>query len=116
MNRHLREDWNSESGRALYLLRARRALLLDLLATGSATADDVWDAVPIPDGLDAGCVGAVPGPLVRSDIIQSAGLVESVRPGRHGALIHLWRLADWEAAERWLRDHPERPNDESAAF
>ena len=105
-----------EAQRDLCVLRGRRALLLDLLATGSATADDVWDAVAIPKGVDRRCLGSVPRLLARLGIIRSAGRVRSVRPDCHGSPIHLWQLADRGAAERWLRDHPDRPENGPATI
>ncbi len=84
--------------------RARGLFLLDLLANGTATADDVFDAVDRPPGVDPRCLGAVPGPLVRAGLIRAAGRVSSVRPGRHRALVRLWTLTDRAAALRFLID------------
>ena len=96
-----------EARQDLYILRARRMLLLDLLANGTATADDVSDVVPLPEGVDARCLSAVPGILSRLGIIRSVERVQSVRPERHGASVNLWGLADREKALRWLAEHPD---------
>ena len=98
---------NHKARRSLCLLQARRALLLDVLANGSVTADDVWDAIAVPEGIDRRCLGSVPGPLVRRGIIRSVGRVPAIRPECHGSLINLWHLANREAAEWWLNEHPD---------
>jgi len=109
-----------EARRDLYILRGRRALLLDLLANGTATADDVSDVVPLPKGVDPRCLSAVPGALAGLDIIRSLGPVPSVRPERRGARVALWVLVDREKALRWLRDNRDLPdpgdNGGTAAF
>ena len=99
-----------EARRDLYILRGRRALLLDLLANGTATADDVWDVTPLPEGVNPRCLSAVPGVLARLGIILGLERVRSVRPERHGARVALWVLVDREKALRWLAEHPDRPD------
>ncbi len=82
--------------------RARRALLLHLLAHGTATADDVRDLVELPDGISPACLGAVPRALARAGIIGRAGYAASKRPERHAAPTAVWELVDRAAAEEWL--------------
>jgi len=107
--------------RAVFILRARRMLLLDLLANGTATADDVWAVMtPFPAGIAPRCLIAVPGALARQGIIRSVDRVQSVRPERRGARVALWVLVDREKALRWLRDNRDLPdpgdNGGTAAF
>jgi hypothetical protein len=87
--------------------RGRRVLLRRLLESPNATADDVREALELPEGLDARCLGAVPIGLARLGIIRSAGYVRSGRPERHASPIQLWTLADRAAAVAWLAAHPE---------
>jgi len=88
------------------ILQARRALLLRLLAGGTATADDVRAEVDLPAGVDPRVFGEVPRTLARLGIIEAAGFVQSVRPARHASWIRSWRLADRAGAVAWLRAHP----------
>ncbi len=96
-----------EAGNGLLLLRARRAMLHVLLEQGTATADDVRNAVELPAGVNPKVFGTVPGVLVRAGIIRKAGSANSERPLRHAAPITVWELGDAGAAERWLMDHPD---------
>lgn len=92
------------------LQRARRALLLAMLASadGTATNDAIHAAIKdLPD--DARFLGAVPKPLQALRIIAGRGYVKSKRPEAHSRPLILWGLVSSEAAERWLRDHPEPP-------
>lgn len=90
--------------------RAQRALLTTLLETGSATADDVRDQVEVPEGVNPKCFGAAPGPLARAGIIRHTGFAKTCRPEGHARPVTVWALADRAAAERWLRNHPDRPD------
>ncbi len=96
--------------RDFYVLRGRRALLVALLGTGEATADDVRDGLDLPAGIDPVCLGAVPLALVRAGIIRRAGYAPTCRPMAHARPVSVWTLADREAAERWLRNHPDLPD------
>jgi len=99
-----------EARRELFILRGRRALLTALLRTGRATADDVRDTVELPDSVGPKLFGPVPGPLARVGIIELGGSVKSRRPDAHGRPVSVWRLRDRQAAQRWLSDHPDRPD------
>jgi hypothetical protein len=90
--------------------RAQRALLTVLLKTGTATADDVRELVELPAGIGPKCFGAVPSPLARAGIIQADGYTKTCRPEGHARPVTVWALADREAAERWLRNHPDLPD------
>ena len=70
----------SARGAKAIVERGRRVLLLRLLGSPTATADDVRQALDLPEGLDARCSGAVPIGLARAGIIRSAGYVRSA-PG-----------------------------------
>jgi len=96
--------------REIYVLRGRRALLHALLGLGNATADDVRAMVELPGDVDPKCLGAVPGALARKGIIRAVGYRRSARPEGHARPVTVWRLADRAAAERWLREHPDRPD------
>lgn len=99
-----------QARREVYVLRGRGALLRRLLHTGEATADDVRDAVELPDGVNPVCLGVVPGPLARAGIIERVGFAESRRADAHARPVSVWRLADRNAALAWLATHPDRPD------
>ena len=96
--------------RAVYVRRGRRALLEQLLLSGTASADDVRALVRLPDGIDPRCLGPVPGPLRRARIIRRADYMPSHRPERHASIIAVWQLADRAAACDWLGAHPDLPD------
>jgi hypothetical protein len=99
-----------ETRRAAYLLLGRRALLGRLLdRAGTATADDVRDAVELPPGIDPKLFGRVPGPLAKLGIIKCAGFVKTTRPTAHAKLVSAWQLLDRRAALEWLVEHPAPP-------
>jgi hypothetical protein len=62
-----------EDPREIYVRCGRRALLLRLLATGTATVDDVRAVVELPPGINPMPVGAVPGPLAHAGVIEAIG-------------------------------------------
>ncbi|MCB9852654.1 MAG: hypothetical protein H6819_06135 [Phycisphaerales bacterium] len=97
------------------LSRGRRALLEILLRSDVATADDVRDAITLPPGIDARCLGSIPGPLAKAGIIECSGYVKSSRPARHASILTVWRLVDGSAARRWLAMNPAPPDDDDAA-
>lgn len=99
-----------EDQRDGHVLRGRRALLKALLQDGTATCDVVYDAVRLPSDIDPRCLGGVPGPLCRAGIIRKHAkrYVPSSRPQRNASPVSLWELADREAAERWLIEHPDK--------
>jgi hypothetical protein len=102
-----------ETRRDALIRRARRALLGQLLAAGTATADDVAEQVePPPDGIDPRFLGTVPGPLARAGIIRAASYTKSARPSRHASLLTVWELADRAAALAWLVRNPNLPDPE----
>jgi len=96
--------------REVFVLRGRRALLWRLLDTGEATADDVRDAVELPDEINPVCLGVVPGTLAKAGIIERAGFVTTARAEAHARPVSVWRLRDRAAALAWLATHPDRPN------
>jgi hypothetical protein len=100
--------------RAVYVRRGRRALLLQLLAGRTATADDVRAAIQLPPGLDPRCLGAVPIALAEAGIIERVDYTPSMRSERHASIIAVWGLADRAAALAWLTDHPDVPDPDTA--
>jgi hypothetical protein len=96
--------------RAIYVRRAQRALLCRLLDMGTATADDVRQAVELPPDIDPRCLGSVPGPLVRAGIIRRVSWTPSCRAVRHACHTSVWALVDADAARQWLTDYPELPD------
>ena len=92
--------------------RGRRALLLALLARGTATADDVRSAVELPPDVGPRCLGAVPGELARAGLIRRAGYSPSNRPLAHARPVGVWQLLDIDGARRWLATHPDLPEPE----
>ena len=87
--------------RALYVLRGRRALLSVLLRDGTATADNVRDAVELPPQINPVCLGVVPGALARVGIIESDGFKKSRRREAYAHPLQVWRLVDRAAPRRW---------------
>lgn len=86
-------------GRRARLDLARRDLLALLLSRpdSTGTIDDIaTDLGPHGDG--GRWCGAIPGPLVRSGIIERSGDAQSCRPSRHAGRVSRWRLRDREAA------------------
>jgi len=98
--------------RGALIRRARRALLAVLIDRAEGTVDDVRTRVPLPDGLNPKLFGPVPGELVAAGIIAADGFIRSTRPQAHARPVQLWRLADREAALRWLAAHPDMPEPE----
>jgi hypothetical protein len=98
-----------EARRRVYVRRGRRALLSQLLASGTATADDVRAAVELPRGIGPRCYGAVPTALAKAGLIRAVGYRPSERPEAHGRPVTIWQLADRGGALAWLRDHPDAP-------
>jgi len=96
--------------RATYIRRGRRALLRELLLSETATADDVRDAVALPDEIDPVCMGPVPIPLARARIIRAAGYEPTSRAAGHARPLTRWALADRPAAIRWLAENPDLPD------
>ncbi|MBC8355097.1 MAG: hypothetical protein H8E66_24230 [Planctomycetes bacterium] len=99
-----------EARRDIIVRRGRRALLNALLEYGRATADDVRTGVELPDGIDPVCLGAVPGVLARTGIIERDGYVATRRADAHARPVSVWRLRDRAAAEQWLTLHPDLPD------
>jgi hypothetical protein len=81
-----------------------------LLEQTVATADDVRNKVPLPQGIGPRCYGAVPLPLADAGLIRHAGYTATRRPEAHGRPIALWQLGDRAAALAWLETHPELPD------
>ena len=100
-----------EARRELYVLRGRRALLVTLLDVGSATADDVHDAVTLPADIKPTLFGSVPSPLAFAGIIRADGFVKTSRPKAKARPIQRWVLVNRAKAEQWLIDHPDRAED-----
>lgn len=95
-----------EAIREFIVEQGRRALLDRLQLGGTATADDVRDAVEVPTGVNPKCLGAVPGALARAGIIRAVGFAKSSRPEAHARPVTNWELADRGKAEAWLAAHP----------
>ncbi len=93
--------------REAVIRRAQRALLIVLLETGSAMADDVRKLVALPPTIGPKVFGAVPLPLARAGIIRADGFSKTCRPVGHARPVTLWALADRAAAVQWLADHPD---------
>ncbi len=104
-----------DARREVYIRRGRSALLLRLLAAGTATADDVRGAVKLLPGINPKLFGAVPGPLAAAGNIQAAGYVPTARKEGHARPVLRWRLADRAAALAWLAANPDLPDTELAA-
>lgn len=94
--------------RPLYLRRLRRAMLEALLQKGQATVDDIRDQVELPDSINPKLVGAVPSGL--KGIIRKVGSSKTTRSVAHARDVSIWELLDRSAAEAWLREHPDVPD------
>jgi hypothetical protein len=99
--------------RRVLVRHGRRALLVRLLDAGTATADDVRDAVQLPPGVRPVLMGAVPGPLAEAGIIMGAGYATTRRAEAHARPVTVWTLADRAAALAWLDAHPDLPDDDT---
>lgn len=88
-----------------YVLLARRALLLAALANGTTTADDMRDAVELPEGMNPKVFGSAPGPLARAGIICRVGFDTTCRPQAHARPVSIWAIRDRLKAEAWLRNN-----------
>jgi hypothetical protein len=100
-----------EAARGIYIRRARRALLLQLLEAGTATADDVAERIgPAPSGIDPRFLGTVPGLIAKTRIIRRAGFVPSSRASRHASIQSVWELEDRAGAITWLAHNPDLPD------
>jgi hypothetical protein len=100
-----------EACRDVLIRRARRALLIQLMEAGTATADDVADRIgPTGADIDPRWRGTVPGPLARAGIIRRVGYCKSARPIRHSSVLSLWELADRAGAMTWLVRNTELPD------
>lgn len=91
------------------LVRGRRALLNKALTDGVASADDVRDVVPVPDGVNPKIFGPVPSPLAKANIIRPRRPIKTRRAVGHARYITEWELIDPQAAVRWLFENPEPP-------
>ena len=99
-----------ESCRQAILLTGRRALLRRLFESPTATADDVREAVDLPEGMDPRVFGDVPGALARLGIIRpTGGFVRSVRPARHASWLRVWELADRAGGDGLAGSPPRGP-------
>lgn len=88
---------------------AQRALIEQVLSSGTATADDIRAAITLPDGIDPVCLGAVPGSLARRGISRRMGYVPTTRPCAHARPVSVWGLVDHPGAVAWLAAHPPIP-------
>lgn len=98
-----------EAKRSQIIREARKVLLERLLQHGTATIDDVRNAITLPDGINPKCFGAVPGTFARANIIRSVGFVQTSRPKAHARPVTVWELADAAKAERWLATYRALP-------
>ena len=98
-----------ESCRQAILVKGRRALLRRLLASPTATADDIRKAVDLPEGMDPRVFGDVPAPCAAGDHPGDRQFcsIGSARPPC--GWLRVWELADRAAAIAWLATHPEAP-------
>lgn len=98
-----------ENCNEMLLVRGRRALLNKALTDGVASADDVRDAVPVPDGVNPKVFGPVPSPLAKANINRPKRAIKTRRAVGHARYITEWELIDPPAAVRWLFENPEPP-------
>jgi hypothetical protein len=99
--------------RRALIRRASRELLEHLLLTATATADDLRELVPLPDGINPKVFGAVFAGLAEEKLIHQIGFEQSRRPLAHRRPVGVWHLADRDTALAWLAAHPDLPDPES---
>jgi hypothetical protein len=99
----------ADTRRAL-IRRASRALLDLLLQTGTATADQLRELVPLPEGVNPKVFGAVFAGLAEKNLIRQFGFEPSRRPEAHRRPVGVWQLTDRAAALAWLAANPELPD------
>lgn len=92
--------------------QSRAVLTAYVPDVGEATADDVRDVVPLPDGISPTVFGAVPGVLARAGIIYRDGSRTSSRPVANARDVKVWRLRDSSTAKDWLTANPLLPEPE----
>jgi len=92
-----------------FLRRAKRHFLHVLLDRGICWLDDVRATVPVPDGVNPACCGAIPTDFHRGGLIARIGDTPTERPVAHRRWLSVWRLVDADAARRWLATHPDLP-------
>jgi hypothetical protein len=98
-----------EQHRERLLIQGRRALLTHALTHGVATADDVRDVVEVPAGINPKCLGPVPSPLAKANIIRAKRQIKTRRPIGHARFITEWELINPTAAVQWMQSNPEPP-------
>lgn len=82
---------NHEHDHGAWLDRARLMAVKIARERGSCSADDVWEACPVPDGVDRRVLGGVFKPS--KDWVR-VGWIQSRRRSNHGRTIPVWKLAD----------------------
>lgn len=92
--------------RQVLVRRGCRLFVRQLLKAGTATADDIAAGVLTPPGIDRRLMGAVPLTLAKAGVARLDGYQRSTRPERHASVVGIWRLADRDAALRWLAENP----------
>ena len=94
-----------EDRHASLILELRRALLRAILERGQASIDDVRDSALLPATANPTLLGAVPKSLTTLGIITQGGFIKSTRPEAHGRPVSIWKIANREAALKWLEEH-----------
>ncbi|MGL4462736.1 MAG: hypothetical protein ACRDD1_03435 [Planctomycetia bacterium] len=101
--------------RNFYVRRGCRAMIERLFVFGEATMDDVRAVVELPPGVDPKLFGAVASTLRSAGVVRSIGYTKTKRAVAHARMLNRWRLADPDAARRWLATHPVEADAEPAA-
>ena len=91
-----------KSERTRYIRQAQAIILRRALSGEFASADDVWQLLPVPEGMDPRVMGDVFGGLVRAGLITHVRHERSPRRERHGGFHQTWRIADAVAAKAYL--------------
>jgi hypothetical protein len=102
-----------EARREVYIRRGRRALLSQLLRAGTATIDDVRDAVPLSADIGPKLLAGFDeehNPLAEAGSIEAGDYVRSRRPEAHARPGTRWLLTDRTAALGWLAHNPNLPD------
>lgn len=98
---------NFEEYRPTWLLIGRRILLAYMLEhAGEHSVDVVLSQLKLPPHVDSRLYGNIAAPLRKVGIIERTKQAPTKKPGNHCRPIWYYRLADADAARRWLADNP----------
>ena len=87
--------------------RLQRAAVSLAIETGTLTADDIRDSVPIAPNINPKVMGSAIRQLAVAGILRGGEYVQSRRPIARRRPVRVWHLNDAGRAAEWLAAHPE---------